>query len=251
VTAVREAEWLACARPDTPLNFAQRKLHRKVLRRKQRLLVCACCRLLWPLLTDPRSRHAVEVGERFASGIVTPTERDAARQTAEAVLKSLVRGSAAARVAWAARLACYAGEDLRMAVDQALSCVVDIEVLADLGPFRADIAGEWKARRAAAWAHTCDLVRDVFGPLPFRCPHVEAAWLAWGEATVPRIARAVDDELAFDRLPILADALEDAGCADEDILRHCRGPGPHGKGCWVVDLLLGESGGMPWTNKAG
>jgi hypothetical protein len=248
---VLETEWLACVRPDSLLNFARRKMHHKVLRRKQRLLVCACCRLLWPLLTDPRSRQAVEVGERFANGAATPTERDAARLAAEGAVKLLPPGSVAERTAWAAKLPCYAGENLQMAVDQAISHVVDIEVLTDLGPYRADIAGQWKAHRAAAWARTCEMVRDVFGPLPFRCPRVEAVWLAWEEGTVPRIARAIDDELAFDRLPILADALEDAGCTDDDILRHCRGPGPHGRGCWVVDLLLGESGGMPWTNKAG
>jgi hypothetical protein len=125
-----------------------------------------------------------------------------------------------------------------MAADHALASVVDIELLTDLGPFRADIAGEWKARKATAWAHACELVRDVFGPLPFRCPRVEPAWLTRSEATVPRIAQAIDDELAFDRLPILADALEDAGCTDEDILGHCRGPGLHGKGCWVVDAII-------------
>jgi hypothetical protein len=233
--AVLEAEWLACARPEALLNFAQRKLHRKVLRRKQRLLVCACCRLLWPLLGDPDSRHAVEVGERFARGTATPKERDNARQAAELPLPG---ESAAAMAAWAAELACYPGPDVRRAVDQAISYVVDIEVLTDLGPFRADIAAAWKAKRAGSRARICDSVRDVFGPLPFRCPHVEPAWLAWGEATVPRIAQAIDDELAFDRLPILADALEDAGCTDEDILGHCRGPGPHGKGCWVVDAIL-------------
>jgi hypothetical protein len=248
---VLETEWLACVRPDTLLSFVQGKLHRKVLRRKQRLLVCACCRLLWPLLTDSCSRHAVEVGERFARGTITPTERDAARRAAEDAAKSMAPGSALFWAAWAVRLACYAGENLRSAADQAISCFADIEVLTELGPFRAEIAGEGKAKRTAARAHTCKLVRDVFGPLPFRCPRVEPAWLAWGEATVPRIAQAIDDELAFDRLPILADALEDAGCTDEDILGHCRGPGPHGQGCWVVDLLLGESGAAPWTNKAG
>ena len=53
------------------------------------------------------------------------------------------------------------------------------------------------------------------------------------------LARAVYDAGDFSRLPILADALEEAGCADADILGHLRGPGPHVRGCWVLDLLLG------------
>jgi hypothetical protein len=57
---------------------------------------------------------------------------------------------------------------------------------------------------------------------------------------VPRLVRGIHEERAFDRLAVLADALEEAGCADADILSHLRGPGPHVRGCWVVDLLLGK-----------
>lgn len=67
---------------------------------------------------------------------------------------------------------------------------------------------------------------------------VHPSWLAWNDSTVPKIARAIHDECVFDRLPILADALEEAGCADVALLSHCRGSGPHVRGCWVVDLLL-------------
>jgi hypothetical protein len=69
---------------------------------------------------------------------------------------------------------------------------------------------------------------------------VKPEWLTWNDATVPRIAQALREECAFERLPILADALEDAGCDNADILSHCRAPGPHVRGCWVVDLLLGK-----------
>jgi hypothetical protein len=64
--------------------------------------------------------------------------------------------------------------------------------------------------------------------------------LVWQDGTVPKLAQSIYDERTFDRLPILADALEEAGCDDTDILGHCRGPGPHVHGCWVVDLLLGK-----------
>jgi hypothetical protein len=55
------------------------------------------------------------------------------------------------------------------------------------------------------------------------------------------LARGIYDEAAFDRMPILADALQDAECENEDILNHLRGPGPHVKGCWVIDMILGKT----------
>jgi hypothetical protein len=80
---------------------------------------------------------------------------------------------------------------------------------------------------------------DLFGN-PFRPVSVAPLWLAWNDGTVVKIAQAIYDERAFDRLPILADALEDAGCTDRAILAHCRQPGEHVRGCWVVDLILGK-----------
>jgi hypothetical protein len=85
----------------------------------------------------------------------------------------------------------------------------------------------------------CQLLRCIFGH-PFRTATLAPEWLAWNAGTALKIARAVYEERAFDRLPILADALEDAGCDDADILAHCRGGGPHVRGCWVVDLILGK-----------
>src|SRR5262249_25241945 len=75
----------------------------------------------------------------------------------------------------------------------------------------------------------------------FRSIGLSPDWLHWNDGTVARIAQAIYDERAFERLPVLADALEDAGCDNADILSHCRSDGPHVRGCWVVDLLLGKS----------
>ena len=64
---------------------------------------------------------------------------------------------------------------------------------------------------------------------------------AWLTSDVLLLARGIYDDKAFDRMPILADALQDAGCTNEDVLNHCRGDGPHVRGCWVVDMLLGKA----------
>jgi hypothetical protein len=86
----------------------------------------------------------------------------------------------------------------------------------------------------------CDLVRDVFGPLRFRSVDLAPAWLSWQGGTIPKLAQGIYDDRAVDRLPILADALEETGCNDADILSHLRSNGPHVRGCWAVDLALGK-----------
>jgi hypothetical protein len=81
------------------------------------------------------------------------------------------------------------------------------------------------------------LLRDVFGN-PFRPVAADAAWLTWLGVTLPKLARAIYGGRRFEDMPILADALEEAGCTDADILSHCRQPGAHVRGCWLLDLLL-------------
>jgi hypothetical protein len=83
-------------------------------------------------------------------------------------------------------------------------------------------------------------LRCIFGN-PFRPVSLAPGLLQWEGATIVKIAQAITEERTFERLPILADALEDAGCSDAAILDHLRGPGPHVRGCWVVDLLLGKN----------
>ncbi len=85
------------------------------------------------------------------------------------------------------------------------------------------------------------LLRDIVGPLPFRDIPVDSAWITRNDRTVSRLAESIYTDRTFDHLPILADALEDAGCDNADLLAHCRGPGPHVRGCWVVDLILGKT----------
>jgi hypothetical protein len=85
-----------------------------------------------------------------------------------------------------------------------------------------------------------ELLRDLFGN-PFRAPPlVDPAWLAWKDRAAVKLAEAIYADRAFDRLPVLGDLLEEAGCAEAAIQEHCRGPGPHARGCFVVDLLTGR-----------
>ena len=94
--------------------------------------------------------------------------------------------------------------------------------------------------RQEGWSYERDqqllLVRCIFGN-PFRPVMLDPRWLS---STVLDLARTIYDERVFERMPILADALMDAGCDSDEIINHCRGTGPHVRGCWVVDLILGK-----------
>lgn len=98
------------------------------------------------------------------------------------------------------------------------------------------------------WLSTCTevyeeypaILREIIGN-PFRpSPYIGAGCLAWNDGTIPKIAWGIYNDRGFDRLPVLADALEEAGCSDVAVLEHCRRAGGHLRGCWVVDLLLGK-----------
>ena len=84
--------------------------------------------------------------------------------------------------------------------------------------------------------HQADVIRDIFGN-----PFQPITWHpSWRTSTVVTIAKTMYDSRDFSPMPLLADALQDAGCENEDILNHCRSGGPHVRGCWVVDLVLGK-----------
>jgi hypothetical protein len=99
---------------------------------------------------------------------------------------------------------------------------------------------DWNSASASERQEQAHLLRDIFGN-PFRPAVIDPAWLQWNDAAIPRLAQAIYDDRRFDNLPILADALEEAGCTSGVILEHCRGPGPHVLGCWVVDAILGKA----------
>jgi hypothetical protein len=99
----------------------------------------------------------------------------------------------------------------------------------------AFLAGKAKEERAI-----CGIIRDIFGN-PFQpAPVIAPAWLVWNENTIPKLAQTIYDERRFEALPVLADALEEAGCDNADILAHLRSSGLHVLGCWALDLVLGK-----------
>jgi hypothetical protein len=186
--------------------------------RKLRLFACACARQAWQLMTDPRSRSAVEVAERYADGEASAEElTDAGRAGLNAVMDDLNDNRRhASTAAGRAALAAYYATRVLVQTRRAVRAV----------------AGEQVRRRQAA------LLTCVVGPRS--PPAIERAWLAWGDGTVVKIAAAIYEARDFGRVPLLADALEDAGGTDEEILGHLRRPGVHCRGCWAVDLLLGK-----------
>jgi hypothetical protein len=105
---------------------------------------------------------------------------------------------------------------------------------------RADTNTSWgdehRAEIREIWRDGMSLLKEISGN-PFHTVAVDPAWLT---SDVLLLARGIYDERAFDRVPILADALQDAGCDSDDILTHLRGPGPHVRGCWALDLVLGK-----------
>lgn len=85
-----------------------------------------------------------------------------------------------------------------------------------------------------------DLLRCIFGPLPFRTIEIDPGWLKRNNGAVVRVAQKIYDKDEFDQMPILVEALEEASCTNVEILAHCRQSTEHVRGCWVLDLLLGK-----------
>ena len=165
--------------------------------------------------------------------------------------------------------------DFWEASHQAAIAAVEMSVLANFGGDQSDaktkearLAG--KTARDAERRVQCGLLRDLFGDY-FGPPGDEGAWLPcgfevetrrqaeqwcllpttrqlfsadelrdWRTETILHLARSIFENEEFDRLPILADALEEAGVSDTDLLAHLRGDGPHVNGCWAIDAILGD-----------
>jgi hypothetical protein len=211
-----EAEWLAATDPAPMLRTLPDK-GTPGCRRRLRLFAASCCRRHDFARRGSDGLCAVEVAELLADGLATNVDRKDAvaslrvrkmcLSTDIAVLRGNPLTAARECAAWTSR-GPVTGTGLQQSVTDPHEAAVQASFL-----------------------------RDIFGN-PFRPVSANPAWLT---PTVVALAEGIYADRAFDRMPILTDALQDAGCDHTNILAHCRGPGPHVRGCWVVDLVLGKS----------
>ncbi|HZV05209.1 MAG TPA: hypothetical protein VE999_09020 [Gemmataceae bacterium] len=216
-----EAEWLACTDSFDMLLF----LHEKASDRKLRLFACAYVREGWHLLADERSRRSVEIAEQHADGLSDDASLDRACDEADDAISN------------SRELFLNSGKG-------------EVEGRA----FEGSCAAHWVAVEEAweaalqqlHWHFIEDestiqsaLLHDIIGN-PFRTATITPEMLNWHGGLLVSMAQRMYDSYDFTDVPILADALEEAGCTNADILNHCRQPGEHVRGCWVIDLLLGK-----------
>ena len=219
-----EVEWLAS---ESPLLMI-RAVQERVGARKWRLFCCGLCRGIWDEIADARCRAAVEVAERYADGQADAHELSAA-------------GSAVSRF----RAECDEARRLDAAAGP-FRWVVPVLYALRPTPLPTEAIGQARPaprdgestdeRYARARARNVALLRDILGN-PFRTVNFSPEWRT---DTVLALVAQMYDSRDFGAMPILADALQDAGCESDDILNHCRGDGPHVRGCWVVDRVVGK-----------
>ncbi|MCI0463120.1 MAG: hypothetical protein L0Z62_39745 [Gemmataceae bacterium] len=225
-----DSEWLGCADPNVMLQA----LRGKVSDRKLRLFAVACSRRIWHLLTDRWSRRAIKVAERAADGLVDDTKLKAAWGDARRSVNQASRPQRGSMPPGFLGTAAAAEADAWMAAARAAYFAAAVIANATSAAHRTE---PWLAAFQAEQSWQADLLRDLFpnGPLPVSRPLLEGAW---GEL-VREIARGIYDKRQFADLPVLADALEEAGCTDGNLLEHLRNVGLHTRGCWALDLILG------------
>jgi len=225
-----EAEWNSETRP-TALLYTLLLMHgraffstwfglktRALSMRKLRLYACGCARQVWSGLPEEAHR-VVELCEQHADGLATADEVEQARKGLDAVNSLADHGAnvAVASAPWFPFQFGVGGWPVDLAARKARTlkgCIDDVD------------------------SDQCDLLRDLF--TPFTQPKSEPVWVTWRGGLIPQMATTIYAEQRFGELPILADALEEAGCMEEAYLTHCRSGKEHRRGCWVVDTLLGK-----------
>lgn len=204
-----ETAWLACSDPQVMLAFLR---DRGASDRKLRLFACAVCRRLG-YRVGRGGLDAVAAAERFADGRTDDYDLVIAAEVLESRLRPV--------------------DSHRDLYTHLLQRLPEICLLTDIG----DRQGLSLIAAVAGPAGGADLLREVFGN-PFLPVGFDPGWRT--EAAVA-LARQLYESGEFGAMPILGDALQDAGCETNDILAHCHGPGPHARGCWVADMVLGRS----------
>jgi len=260
-----ESEWLACTDPEPMIRFLHHQRKRAgtwlghvfswlgrppfaVSDRKLRLFVCAFFRGHWQQFIEERDRRAIAVAEAHADGLAGEWELRAALEAVRQREPLGAREDRPPPAYWATSACLYppgtVGDPFDYPKPNPLQAVLSVayaiahDTVPAPGNSEAKMS-EWQAVLDAECQKAAMLLREVIGN-PFRSLAVEPPWLAWDRGVISEVARSIYEENRFEDLLILADALEDAGCMNADILDHCRGPGPHVRGCWVVDLILGK-----------
>jgi hypothetical protein len=250
---VNEQEWAVCDNPDEMLNFLQGT--GCASERKLRLFAVACCRRIWHLMTDDRSRRIVVVSELDADGKATEQE--------------CIHAFGGALEAWGEsglnitdeRWFLEPGPPMTPEEITALAMHAANIAALRLDQHSSSFNPEHVAAKAARAIHfidyrnsperplQCALLRDIFGPLPFRpIPPLLPSVKTWDDGIIVKLATAIYEERTLPegtldslRLGVLADALEEAGVSDPDIIGHLRHQGAvHTRGCYVIDWLLGK-----------
>ncbi len=209
-----EEEWFGSADARRLAAFAAMMMSA----RKLRLFMVAWCRHNWDRIANPLIRHAAELAEQFADGNAHKKQLEALFDEARAI----IAGTPAGHLLWTNSA-------------QMGDCV-DRFCIGDVGDLPAPIDDRGAAYRARQLVRA-DIFRDIAGN-PFRRVKFDKRWRT---ETATLLARQMYESRDFSAMPILADALQDAGCSNTDVLNHCHGAGLHVRGCWVVDLVLGKS----------
>jgi hypothetical protein len=215
-----EHQWLTGTGPKWMLEHVRPH----VSPRKLRLFTCASLHRVESVLAEPAGLRAVQAVEALADGTMS---HPAALGTVQRAISDLSLSQS---------LDGFTGGPLHVLI--ARSTLED--------PWAAAQAYAWlvahsqaNGRREEELAAQCDLLRCLFGN-PFRPVPLQPEWLTGNGGAAHHLARVIDDEQRFAEMPILADALEEAGCSHPDVLNHCR-QHVHARGCWVLDLLLGRA----------
>lgn len=228
-----EAEWLTGGDLVAMLEFVRPR----TTNRKQRLFACACCRLI---VRGGRpgeaAERAAQLGERCADegGLDEKANFPACQ---ELILERSETDDPVDLVLAGLATSCLLEDPLSLfAVEERVSLRERLaELPARVGGWLGG-PGPTRHRARERMNEWCPVAREVFGN-PFRPVTFDPAWRT---PTATALASQTYESRDFSAMPILADALQDAGCDSDDVLSHCRGPGSHVRGCWVVDLVLGK-----------
>jgi hypothetical protein len=232
---LNEADWLACPDPGPIIDFLNQG--DAVPARKFFLAGAGCVRRVWHLLELPQSRAAVEAAERFADGHVTREALRAESDSAHDASRTWAQSDPRFRAALASSQLRHDPRGNHGNAEHTLYCYCDVAWAVALASGTTEHTEAFQAARLVEFRQLATLYRCVFGN-PFRPVAFDPAWRT---DTAVSLARGMYESRDFSAMPILADALQDAGCEDEQVLHHCHdATAPHVRGCWVCDLVLSK-----------